>query len=155
MGIVKKFLELYVDVFKNHSLALSITTLLFVIAYFAWTKSNAQKGFRPGAVWEQPAFQLFVVWLILTPFLGFIFSVLAILEDVLYVVIELYMQVFERYPKAGAAVTVIFVGAYLVWKLALRKRPRRITGVWSHPLVVLLAVWLIATLIVGLLLTLE
>lgn len=34
----KKLLDLYVDVFKNYTLAASITTLCFLIGYFVWNK---------------------------------------------------------------------------------------------------------------------
>jgi len=150
--IFKELLGLWVDVFKEYKLAAAITTLLFVLGYFAWTQYNKKKGITPGAFWENPAFVLFIGWCIVTPLLGFIFKIVSTLKEVLSPVLELYLAVFKLNLRAGAIVAGGLLPVYFIWKLILKKWGRHARGVWRYPALVLLAVWLIITSIVGLIL---
>jgi hypothetical protein len=152
MDIFKKLLGLYVDIFKNYPLAASVTTLLFVIAYYVWTKINKRQQIKRDAAWKHPAFVLFVGWCILTPWLGLIVSILTVLKDGLTIVAGLYVHIFTTYPEASGIVTVALLGLYVIWKLIIKKWPPDTSGLLSRPGVVLLGAWLVVTPITGLVL---
>ncbi len=150
IDVFKAFLGLYVDIFKKYTLAASITTLLFVIGYYVWMKINKERSIEADAVWKQPAFVLFIGWCILTPLLGLIISMLTVLKNILTVVAGIYVHVFKMYPEAASIVTVVFLAAYFIWKLILKKKGACTNGLRSRPGIVLLATWIIVTPIVGL-----
>jgi hypothetical protein len=148
--IFKTAFGLYADVFKAYPLAASTATFLFVLAYFAWTEYNKRGGISPDALWQKPGFILFIGWLIVTPFLGFVFHIISMLKEALSTVLELYARVFRSNVEAAAIVTVAFLVVYVIWKFILKKWGRNIQGVWWHyPAVLLLITWLFITPIVG------
>lgn len=147
--IFKGFLELYVHVFKSYTLAASLTTLIFGVAYIFLNEKNKKRQ-SSASFWEKPEFIVIVAWLIVTPMLGFVFSLFGIVKDVLFYVAGIYAQLFKNNPEAGAIITVILLGVYFIWKTILRRWATRATGFWSYPAAVLVTVWLLATPILGL-----
>lgn len=150
---LKWFLELYVHVFKNYPLAASLTTAMFVAAYFLWKHANTPEGMiglLPPQLQKKPELVLMIGWLIVTPMLGFVFTLCELIKDALAPVLELYFQIFKSNPAAGAIVTVVFIAIWFLWATILRRWAPTATGWWSHPGLVLLIVWLLATPILGL-----
>lgn len=149
METFNKFIRLYADVFKNYPFAASITTLLFVIAYFLWMKIIKEKHIKSDKIWKHPAFILFIGWLILTPLLGFIVTIISIIKDIITIIFGLYAKIFEKYPEAAGFITIIFLVAYFIWRLIIKKWATNAKGLWSRPGIVLLAAWLVVTPIFG------
>ena len=147
--MINQFVGLYVHVFEEYPLAASVTTLLFVIAYFVWmiyTGKPLMEFSKP------PALILFVGWLILTPLLGLIVNILVFLKDILASVLGLYVYIFEASPAAGGIVTLVFIGLYFIWKLITKKWPPNTNWLLAHPGIVLIVAWLVVTPIIGLVL---
>jgi hypothetical protein len=138
MDVLKWFVGLYIDVFKQYPWAASVMTLLFVAAWYVWTRLNQGQGVKAAAV-------LFAGWFILTPIFGEIWPILKGF-------VGLYVHVFKLYPAAGAIVTTILLIIYFIWRKVITWKGRRTRGFWSYPSVVLLLTWLVVTPILGLIL---
>jgi preprotein translocase subunit SecG len=152
VDVIKAFLKLYVDVFIKYTLAASITTLLFVIAYYLWMKRYKEKVIDPDKFWEHPAFILSIGWLILTPLLGFVISILSVFWSLITAIVGLYVHYIKKYPEASSIVTVVLFVVFFIWMLILKLKKSDANGFLMRLAIILLIVWFLVTPITGLIL---
>ncbi len=69
--------------------------------------------------------------------------------NIIKTLLGLYVDVFKKYPLAGAILTLVCVVTYLLWSKANRKSATVPTEWWNKPAPVLIGAWLLFTPILG------